>query len=263
MLKYRDNEWYVLKERTTKPFERIKVDASRGLLTGLSALFTTHEWRGNSLHVSSLGSEGILTYEPGQITVRIRTKSRLGSLMLPKILSDVELTTLDVSGAPSATNKDVFVVHGHGEAAMIALKQMLSSLGLSPVVLKDQDDRGMTIIEKFEYYARACSFAFVLMTPDDRTIGVSQTESLWRARQNVIMELGWFMAHLGRDRVVILYNGKLDIPSDILGVVYVEFKTSVFEVEDRIRLALRRLELLEVDIKSPSRQGSPSNRSLA
>jgi predicted nucleotide-binding protein len=53
------------------------------------------------------------------------------------------------------------------------------------------------------------------------------------------------MAHLGRDRVVILYNGKLEIPSDILGVVYVEFKASVLEAADRIRLALKRVEFLE------------------
>jgi predicted nucleotide-binding protein len=65
------------------------------------------------------------------------------------------------------------------------------------------------------------------------------------ARQNFIMELGWFMAHLGRDRVVILYNGKLEIPSDILGVVYGEFKASVLEAANRIRLALKRVELLE------------------
>src|SRR5882762_8315572 len=96
------------------------------------------------------------------------------------------------------------------------------------------------------------AFAFILMTPDDRTVGVSGTESLWRARQNVIMELGWFMAHLGRDRVVILYNGKLEIPSDILGVVYVEFKASVFEAADRIRLALKRVELLEHTVVSSS-----------
>jgi hypothetical protein len=102
MLKYRDGEWYVLNERTTKPFERVKVDASRGLLTGLSAFFTTHEWRGKSCHISSLGAERILTYEPGRITIRIRITSFLGSLILSKILSDVEITTLDVSGVSSS-----------------------------------------------------------------------------------------------------------------------------------------------------------------
>jgi len=160
-------------------------------------------------------------------------------------LCDVESITLDVSGVPSPTNSAVFIVHGHGETATLQLKKLLSDLGLNPIVLKDQDDHGMTIIEKFEYYALTCSFAFVLMTPDDQTVGLSGTKSLWRARQNVIMELGWFMAHLGRNRVVILYYGKLEIPSDILGVVYSEFKTSVIEAADRIELALKRVKLVD------------------
>jgi predicted nucleotide-binding protein len=62
----------------------------------------------------------------------------------------------------------------------------------------------------------------------------------WRVRQNFIMELGRFMASPGRDRV-ILYNGKVEIPFDILGVVYVEFKASVLEAADHIRLALKRV----------------------
>lgn len=244
MLKYRDGEWYVFKERTTKPFERFRTDAVRGLLVGFQAIFATHEWRGYSCYISSLGAEGILTYEPGTITIRVRVTSFAGLLIKNKILSDVESITLDVSGVPSATNSDVFIVHGHGEVARLQLKKLLFDLDLNPIVLQEQDDHGMTIIEKFEYSARTCSFAFVLMTPDDQTVGVSGTESQWRARQNVIMELGWFMAHLGGERVVILYNGRTEIPSDILGVVYVEFKDSVLDAADRIRLALTRVELL-------------------
>jgi predicted nucleotide-binding protein len=70
----------------------------------------------------------------------------------------------------------------------------------------------MTIIEKFEYYARLCSFAFALMTPDDKIVGVKEQGSVWRARPNVILELGWFMARLGRDRVVLFSQGELEIP---------------------------------------------------
>jgi len=54
----------------------------------------------------------------------------------------------------------------------------------------------MTIIEKFERYASQCAFAVVLMTPDDGVQVPDSTEAKWRARQNVIMELGWFMARL-------------------------------------------------------------------
>ncbi len=61
----------------------------------------------------------------------------------------------------------------------------------------------------------------VLLTPDDKASPAgSSTEEKWRARQNVIMELGWFMARLGRERVLLLHQGSVEIPSDILGVIY-------------------------------------------
>jgi predicted nucleotide-binding protein len=66
----------------------------------------------------------------------------------------------------------------------------------------------------------------------------------WRARQNVILELGWFMAKLGRHRVVILYKGSTEIPSDLLGVVYLRFQTSIFEVSEKIRQRLSGAGLL-------------------
>ena len=58
------------------------------------------------------------------------------------------------------------------------------------------------------------------------------------------MELGWFMARLGRERIVILYKGELEIPSDIYGVVYVQFDESVHEVVGRILQRLKGIGLV-------------------
>src|SRR6185503_10828500 len=106
----------------------------------------------------------------------------------------------------------VFIVHGHSHDRKIELRDFLRSLDLQPIILDEQDHMGKTIIEAFEYYATTCSFAFVLMTPDDITGDVT-SGSRRRARQNVIMELGWFIAYLGRERVAILYQGEPEIPS--------------------------------------------------
>jgi predicted nucleotide-binding protein len=134
----------------------------------------------------------------------------------------------------------VFIVHGHDEAKKWELKNFLAGLKLDPIILHEQDDLGMTIIEKFEYYASQTTFAFVLLTPDDKAPDEQNTaEFKWRARQNVIMELGWFMAKLGRRRVVIIHKGQVEIPSDILGVLYVSFKDSILEAGERIRKRLK------------------------
>jgi hypothetical protein len=38
---YRDRDWYVCRERTTKPFGHIKIEATRALFRGLAGFFTT------------------------------------------------------------------------------------------------------------------------------------------------------------------------------------------------------------------------------
>jgi predicted nucleotide-binding protein len=42
-----------------------------------------------------------------------------------------------------------------------------------------------------------------------------------RARQNVILELGYFLGKLGRGRVCVIYVDGVEIPSDYHGVVFV------------------------------------------
>ncbi|MCP5056891.1 MAG: nucleotide-binding protein [bacterium] len=42
-----------------------------------------------------------------------------------------------------------------------------------------------------------------------------------RARQNVILELGYFLAHLGQAKVCALITPGLETPSDFDGIVYI------------------------------------------
>lgn len=59
-----------------------------------------------------------------------------------------------------------------------------------------------------------------MFTADD--IGRAQKDPLdnTRARQNVVLETGYFMGKLGRDHVVILADEGIEMPSDLSGVVY-------------------------------------------
>lgn len=242
---YLDGNWYVLETKTNKPFERVKVDATRAITQqGLASLFTTHEWKGKICHIHSWGAEGTVEFDHGRIASRVRIHSIPATLLKDKILSDIRAATLDVSGAIDSGNREVFIVHGHNDMKRMELKTFLTKLDLRPIVLDEEDDMGMTIIEKFEYYASCCGFTFVLMTPDDKIADTDETESKWRARQNVIMELGWFMARLGRERVVILYEDELEIPSDIYGVVYLKFEKSIYEISEKIRQRLKGVGLI-------------------
>ena len=47
----------------------------------------------------------------------------------------------------------VFLVHGHDEAAVQAVARFVERLGIIPVILHEQINRGMTVREKFEEFA--------------------------------------------------------------------------------------------------------------
>jgi predicted nucleotide-binding protein len=121
-------------------------------------------------------------------------------------------------------SKAVFVVHGHDEAMKQSVARFISDLGLSPIVLHEQPNRGQTIIEKFEQNAAQAGFAVVLMSPDDigGAVATPKMRRL-RARQNVVMELGYFTGTLGRSRICVLISDDVELPSDYMGVAYTPF----------------------------------------
>jgi predicted nucleotide-binding protein len=116
-------------------------------------------------------------------------------------------------------SRNVFVVHGHDDAAREEVARFLSKADFNPVILHEQASGGRTVIEKLEKYADV-GFAVVLLTPDD--VGSPKDGKLQpRARQNVVAELFYFIGKLGRERVCAIKKGELETPSDIGGVVYV------------------------------------------
>ena len=125
-------------------------------------------------------------------------------------------------GARQVTaTRRVFVVHGRDEGAKEAVARFLGKLDLQPIILHEQANQGKTVIEKFEAHSEV-DYAVVLFTPDD--VGHPANEPALakpRARQNVVLELGFFMAALGRHKVCVLYRGDVEIPSDYAGVLFV------------------------------------------
>ena len=116
----------------------------------------------------------------------------------------------------------VFVVHGHDEEAKLSVARFLEPLRLEAIILSERPNEGRTIIEKFEHNADV-SYAVVLLTPDDIGFPKSTPDiQRPRSRQNVILELGYFIGQLTRARVCALYKGSVELPSDFHGVLYVQ-----------------------------------------
>lgn len=123
--------------------------------------------------------------------------------------------------AENHNSDKVFIVHGHDGEAKEQVARFLDKLGLQAIILHEQTSRGKTIIEKLEYYTDV-AYAVILLTPDDLGCPADEQDKLTpRARQNVVFELGYLIAKLGREHVCALVKGEVERPSDYDGVVYV------------------------------------------
>lgn len=161
-------------------------------------------------------------FDNGTVNVQGKNKDAVG-----KALGDAGAASSPVSGAPSSK---VFVVYGHDPAARDQLEAMLRRWGLDPIILDQLPSEGATLIEKLENYVPNVGFAVVLATPDDTGYPkTKEDQKAFRARQNVVLELGMLLAHLGRKRVAILLKDQetMERPSDIQGLIYIPFKTDL------------------------------------
>lgn len=128
--------------------------------------------------------------------------------------------------SPTALYEKVFIVHGHDRLMKTEVVGLIQTLGLTPIVLRDQPKRGRTIIEAIDHHSDVSS-AIVLLSPDD--MGYSRAgkteDARPRARQNVLLELGFFLGRLGRANVMVVHNKEpdFDMPSDYEGVIFIRY----------------------------------------
>ena len=132
--------------------------------------------------------------------------------------------------AKYAVKRKVFVVYGHDPTCRDQLEAMLRRWGLEPLILDQLPTEGQTVIEKLEAAITDADFGVVLATPDDEGHRAGRAdEKAYRARQNVVLELGMLLSQLGRANVAVLLKAqeRMERPSDIQGLIYIPFKDDV------------------------------------
>lgn len=153
--------------------------------------------------------------------------------LLDTMLEDLQLSSdnssevlVSEANATQVSNDRIFLVHGHNEEMKQAVARTIEQLGLEPIILHEKANRGRTIIQKFTEHSDV-SFAIALLSADDvgYTINDKPENGKFRARQNVILELGFFLGKIGLQNVVALYetDDNFEFPSDYQGVIFIPY----------------------------------------
>lgn len=182
--------------------------------------------------------------------------------MMDTMREDLQISCLSTDNSDKKakenkpTSKSVFIVHGTDHKPVLELKTILNEAGFTPIILHEQPGGSRTIVEKLEKYSNV-GYAFVLLTPDDIGCKSQSGDISWimpalanktglqispiifqmfkpRARQNVVLEFGYFIGKLGRDRVCCLLKGNVEKPSDMAGIAYLPFVSTVEEIRPAI-----------------------------
>jgi hypothetical protein len=177
----------------------------------------------------------------------LKTKIRLGYLCddCKQILSNASVPTSVITTVTHMLDyvsdrkkfQKVFIVHGHDLGIRDSVARFVEKLGLEAIIISEQVNSSRTIIESIEKYSDV-DFAIIIYSPCDvggvKTVNTIE-ELKSRARQNVVFEHGYFIGRLGREYTLALYDGKLEIPSDINGVLYTVYDSAGCWKNDLLR----------------------------
>jgi predicted nucleotide-binding protein len=206
---------------------KITTDDLRTFLSARGIRFTERPVQyGNRFDCA--GGEVLICYDSGKLVKQGKRTA---------LTADIE--QWEQSGATSsAAVKTVFIVYGHDLDARNDLELLIRRMGLEPVILDSLPCAGDTLIEKLEQYLTEqgkVAYACVLLTPDDEGHRIGHpNEKMARARQNVVLELGMVLSQLGRQRVAILLKAGVEKPSDIGGLIYIEFAHKIAEIKAKL-----------------------------
>jgi len=178
-----------------------------------------------------------------QLKQRLKTQKLAVIDLQDEIIGNLAATAVEKARGGSSTlapreqsghPNSVFIVHGHDLNLLQEIESFIELLGIKSIVLSKISNEHQTLVQKFLAYGHESRFAIVLISADDLGVSCKQYYEpeiadralQFRARQNVILELGFFYGYLGFENVFVLDKPSEKVfpnferPSDLEGVLF-------------------------------------------
>lgn len=145
-------------------------------------------------------------------------------------------TKLGENGAMMKRNVFIAYSHQHRDM-MLDVKDFISEeLGFEVKTLDISEATG-NVWDAFSKKAEECSKAVVLMSDDD-FVRDSGGKEYKQARPNIFIELGYMIHKCGLKNVTIICSKECTMPSDIGGLIYINYKEEKWT--EKLRKQLNR-----------------------
>ena len=141
-----------------------------------------------------------------------------------EILHDVDIeereqNDLNNSSHKESHKKNILIVHGRNDGVKDKVANFISKLGIEPIILNEQLNRGRTLLEKLEEYSDIKA-AIIILTNEDTGNYSGDSEYEKKARENLIFEAGYFLGKLGKHNMIVIAEQGVILPSVLEGYTY-------------------------------------------
>ena len=183
-------------------------------------------------------------------TLYKNNKDLVGKLRTPWSEQHVKYV-LDILSQLNSTK--ILLIHGRSNDWLLVKDFVEKQLSIETIVMKEVFSQGRSLPEKFEQLAFPVRGAIVIATPDDLgkaaidsngvLIEKNNIELSSRARQNIWLEYGWIWGALGRDRILLITKRDVEVPSDLKGIEFYNYRNNPNEIFESIRQFIKQIEI--------------------
>ncbi len=137
------------------------------------------------------------------------------------------------------TRPVVFFGHGRSEVWRVLKDYVVNQLGCDYEEYNREPTPGLSRKERLVSMLERADFALLIMTAEDQ-----QEDGTWRARENVVHEVGLFQGRLSFERAIVVLENGCNEFTNIAGLDQIRYADNIMNIAHQVRDVLVREDLI-------------------